>query len=183
MYKRQILGFVFRNALAQNVKSIVVKAIGDYRGENENDRRNDVNGFVDLMQNQFRCCGYTSFHDWADTTFVVNNSGGWLPSSCNCTSSDNSSCISVTPSELISSDATSGSTQDLATQNIWQQNCNESVVNFFNENLGYIAGVGTAFGVFEIFVILVAIALTVCACQDRKDKDNDDHNNDFAKAY
>ena len=32
----------------------------------------------------------------------------------------------------------------------YTQNCNESVVNFFNENLGYIAGVGTAFGVFEV---------------------------------
>ena len=68
---------------------------------------------------QFQCCGYTSVSDWADTSFL-NDSGGQLPGSCNCTSSDNSSCVLLSLSEL-NSDGTSGSSQDLTTQNIWGQ--------------------------------------------------------------
>ena len=37
------------------------------------------------------------------------------------------------------------------------QTCNESLVNFFNQNLGYVAGVGTAFGVFEVSTFIYTV--------------------------
>jgi hypothetical protein len=153
-----ILGAVYRNRLSDIVEDRVNEAIREYSA---NDTNTDVNNFIDYIQNEFDCCGFTGPYDWVNTTFF--NVTGRTPDSCSCEVQNCDTCIPFG----VDCD------QNITGENlVWTKGCNTSVTDEIQDNLGVVVGVGVAFGLFQISGVAIALALCICACM-KKSKEDD----------
>lgn len=158
-----ILGAVFRENLRSIIGDRIEEAIVDYRFNSSSDGfESDVNSFINTMQEELDCCGFNGPSDWFNTTFF-NESGGSFPESCECEQNDtNENCAPF-----------QGTIDEAQTmQLIWNEGCDDEIVDRLQDNLVVIAGVGTAFGLFQISGVAVALGLCICACMDRKNDDD-----------
>lgn len=155
-----ILGAVFRNDVTTESEGIVIEAIGEY---SVNASGSDVNRFIDGMQNQLDCCGFTETSNWVNTLFF-NQSDMRFPESCECDVVDCNECA-PTQSETCNASATM---LNATLQYIWTSPCESQFNQILEENLAIVIGVGLAFGIFEILGVGVAIGLCVCACLKKK---------------
>lgn len=159
-----ILGFVFQDSLRDAIEDRSFDAISRYT---LNGTSADVNRFIDYVQRELDCCGFSGPSDWLDTIFANESLAAFpesptiFPESCECNITDCDRCAPF-----------GGGTCILNETRIWTQGCNESLTDVLEDNLGIIAGVGVAFGLFEISGVAVALGLCVCACMKRG-KDDD----------
>lgn len=157
-----ILGFVFQDEIGDVAEERTLDAIRRYRVDNDTERENDVNNFIEFLQDRFDCCGFNNSDDWFDSVFF--NDTMMFPPSC--------LCMPGTAAERCFE-------HPLTQQIIYSQACGDSLNDFLDDNLAAIAGIGTAVGVFELFGIGIAIGLCICVCKDRNKQDSAD----FKLAY
>jgi hypothetical protein len=134
-----IYGFVrFRELLDGEIKEEFEMAVDAYRLANASDFNVVVVRATDAIQNVFDCCGVLGPEGWMNTTYLQSTKG-LLPPSC---------CVNSASSCNI-------------TYNSHAIGCLNATRDFITSNVYAIGGIGVAFGIVEIFGILLAIALCV----------------------
>ena len=89
------------------------------------------------LSSQFMCCGYGSYQDWLNTSYI--NTTGLFPDSCNCTNVTLPNCFTTDEIMLF--------------QPIYNRNCSDSVAAFVAENLIVIGAVGITFALIEVCLL------------------------------
>ena len=101
---------------------------------------------VDEMQQDFKCCGVTSYKDWSDSTFIKQNREGLdLKTPTSCCKAPSSDCSKRDhPSNIYRVIGTA------------YMGCLIILENYIRKNLLVLAVTGIAVACFELLVVLVA---------------------------
>ena len=101
---------------------------------------------VDEMQQDFKCCGVTSYRDWSNSTYIKQDKAGLdlkTPTSC-CKSPSYDCSKRDHPSNIYRVVGTA------------DMGCLITLENYIRKNLFFLAVTGIAVACFEILVVLVA---------------------------
>lgn len=148
-----ILGFVYRDQVEEQSTNRALEAItNNYRVNTSENYDSVVNAAIDEIQRDFKCCGWTGYQDWDNSTYFSDVM--MYPDSCACQDSEeeDQNC----------------NTADKTGQYIYFRGCQEGVVQFFRDNLIAAGAIGVAFGLLEILAILMAAGLCICIMQAGK---------------
>lgn len=131
-----IFGFVQRSEIEKQMKEDFLDAI-----RNKYDGKVDtpVTKTIDEFQKKFKCCGYTTFGDWKNSTYYNNKET--IPKSC-CIDQNDSTCpTSRTPAQFN------------------QNGCFDEVVEWFEKHIYTAAACGIAFAMIQILGLIFSMCL------------------------
>nr|CAB3229076.1 CD151 antigen-like [Phallusia mammillata] len=139
-----ILAFVYYESLHDELSEGLRSNLNKNYNQTDKEALSDA---VDMMQQDFQCCGVESYLDWQDSTFVKQNKDGLkTPESC---------CKSVTP--LCSKrDHPSNIYRILGSDSM---GCLTKLELYIKEHLFILAVTGTAVACLEILVMIFACCL------------------------
>ncbi|XP_058161473.1 CD82 antigen [Dasypus novemcinctus] len=114
----------------------------------------------DYVQAQVKCCGWVSFHSWANNTELMNRNHTAYPCSCKDPGKEEGS---DSPNKGFCT-APGNATQSGESPEDWpvyQEGCMEKVQAWLQENVGIILGVCVGIAVVE----LLGMLLSICLCR------------------
>ena len=136
-----ILAFVYHESIHDELSTTMRKNLNKNYNQTGQDALSKA---VDMMQQDFQCCGVTTYSDWSESAYIKQNKEGLkVPTSC---------C--KTPSPTCSRrDHPSNIYRVTGVRNL---GCLITLEEYIRENLFFLAVAGIAVAFFEILVVLVA---------------------------
>lgn len=148
------LAFAFNSNLVEYVNEQMNSAIEEYRTNNDTDKNEDINNFIDFFQEEFSCCGYDGPEDWLNTVFM-NTSSDILPFSCRCN---------------IMTDNCNATFSQYPSLYVWNEGCGPALINVIERYIIAIGTIATIFGAFQIIGMVLAIYICVYNSCQKKNK-------------
>lgn len=145
-----VCSFKYRTQITNTISNKFITALQNYTTSDSEDYDEDGNTFIDSVQRDLHCCGFSGPGDWLkyNLKYVISNSG--LPSSCYCDSVDGKECINFKIWSIS------------ITVDVYSEGCNSTLYNLLNANILTLGSVSIGFGLMEIFGIMLSLLL--CAC-------------------
>lgn len=132
------VGCVAMKSSVEDYSSTRTLELMGYYGDDTKDEAGVITKTIDLLQENFECCGVDGPSDWPEkSTLYADDS---VPNSC---------CMAE-----FSSDDTCGSVEYTTNTKIYTTGCKTSMINFVENNLLYVGIVG---GIIVILQISIAI--------------------------
>ncbi|XP_006157818.1 CD82 antigen isoform X1 [Tupaia chinensis] len=151
-----VLFYFNMGKLKQEMGSIVSELIQNYNGS----REDSLQEAWDYVQAQVKCCGWTTFYNWANNTELMSRTNVTYPCSCE-RSGEEDVNFSVKKGFCQAPHNRTQSGNDPEDWPVYQEGCMEKVQAWLQENLGVILGVCVGVAVIE----LLGMLLSLCLCR------------------
>ncbi|XP_007666213.1 CD82 antigen [Ornithorhynchus anatinus] len=146
------LTYLYRNSLKEEVADIIGNFIHKY---NPNDNKtSSIEEAWDYVQVQAQCCGWNSYLNWTENTYLKAYNKTAFPCSCmkdNRKNMERGICFI---------NSTKPTDQDLWNY-IHEESCESKVQEWLEKNLGIILGVCAVIA----FIELLGMVLSICLCR------------------